>query len=493
MSELFISHGWWPALTYDTQAAIRFGYGICMVATLALTLPNARRFFVSERWGGYARASRDVDLIQNPYVLPPLYVIWTAANALLAAGRWTVWAALVNVLICREFFIRMRWRGVLRGMGAPGFVAYWLGAAVFLLELTTRYAPGARPLALLVVQVDFGLIFLSAGVYKLLAGYRRNYGVDLGLVNPEWGYWWRRWQKVRPDHAIFAGLNQLGWATEIVAAVLMLLPPTRFLGGAIIVLTFAFIATQIRLGLLCELVVLAGALYFAPGTVGERVVGDLFGWVPLSSPARVSTGWLETLLTVALWCYLALLPLAHLGLSTNLYLRRALRSPVQRALEVYTNTFGMIVWRVFSVDVVGFFIRIQRAPRAHLHERTLVSQWGWRHGMRYSSVAEAITVTSLFTTLKYYPSNNALFVERLLRYARTVPCVEGDVLVFEYVSVQKDMGRWELVPVAEYVVDVASGTVEERVLDERVSVRVAHEHSRVHEGIRPGSYAPAPR
>ena len=215
--------------------------------------------------------------------------------------------------------------------------------------------------------------------------------------------------------------------------------------------------------------------------------------MPGVSAPHHSVGWLAAALTVALWTYLALLPLAHLGLSANLYLRRSLRPGLQRLLELYTNTFGIVVWRVFSVDVVGFFVRVHRAPRGDTAARTLVSRWGWRHGLRYSSVGEAITVTSLFTTLKYYPSNNALFVERLLRYARTVPHADDEVLVFEYDSVLKSVGRWELTPSAEYVVDTSDASVDERVLDERVSVRAAREHSRVHEGTRPGSYAPAPR
>jgi hypothetical protein len=493
MRDLFLGSGGLPHLALRTQAFVRFAYGVGLLVMLALTLPHARRFFVSERWGGYARSSRDVDVVQNPIVLPVVYAAWAAAAVLLVTGRWTVWAALVNLLICRELFIRMRWKGVLRGMGAPGFVTYWLAAAVFLLELATRYAPSARPLALLALQVDFALIFLSAGIYKLRAGYRRNFGVDLGLVNPQWGYWWRRYLRLPPGHPLFVGLNQLGWATEIVAAVLMLIPQTRFLGGAIIVLTFAFIATQIRLGLLCEMVALAGVLYFDPGSTGARLVDALFAWAPQTPGANGEVHLLATGLTVGLWAYIALLPFAHLGLSANLYLRHALSPALQRALELYTNTFGIIVWRVFSVDVVGFFIRIHRASASEPSQRELVSRWGWRNGLRYSSVAEAIVVTSLFTTLKYYPSNNALFVERLLRYARTVPHVRDEVLVFEYVSVLKTDGRWQHAPTVEYVVDVRTSTVEERVLDGRVSVRAAHEHSPVHEAARPGTYAPAPR
>jgi hypothetical protein len=491
MGDLFFNPHFYPQLSAETQAFVRFGYGVCMLGTLVFAAPQARRFFISDRWGGYAASSRDVDLLQNPYVLPVVYAAWLASDALLAAGVATVWAALVNLVLCRELFIRMRWKGVLRGMGAPGFISYWLGGAVFLLELTSRYASDARPLALLVIQVDFALIFLSAGIYKLLAGYRRNYGVDLGLVNPQWGYWWRRWLRVRPDHAVFVGLNQLGWATEIVAAVLMLIPPTRFLGGAIIVLTFAFIATQIRLGLLCELVMLGGVLFFHPGSLGARLVHALFSWVPGIVGPYHSIGWLTTTLTVLLWAYLAVLPIAHLGLATNLYLRRAVPGRLQRALERYTNLFGIIVWRVFSVDVVGFFIRIYRSQRTDVSSRTLVSRWGWRNGLRYAQVGEAIAVTTLFTTLKYYPSNNDLFVERLLRYARTVPHDEREVLVFEYVSVLKGRDQWEHAPVAEYVVDVPAASVEERVLDHRVAVRDAHVHSPVHEGARPGTYAPA--
>jgi hypothetical protein len=462
-----------------------------MLCMLAIALPQARRYFLSERWGGYARSSRRVDAIQNPYVMPVVYGIWMAAAALLVAGRWTVWAALANLLICRELFIRMRWSGVLRGMGAPGFIAYWLGVAVFMLELTSRYATSARPLALLAIQVDFAVIFLSAGIYKLRAGYRKNYGVDLGLVSPQWGYWWRTYLRLPPRHPLFAGLNQLGWATEIVAAVLMLVPPTRSLGGMIIVLTFALIATQIRLGLLCEMVILGGAFFFGPGSAGARVVHSLFSWVPAAAGPHHSVGWVATALTVVLWTYVALLPFAHLGLSANLYLRRALPLPLQSALEWYTNAFGIIVWRVFSVDVVGFFIRIYRAPRADPTRRALVSRWGWRNGLRYAQVAEAIVVTTLFTTLKYYPSNDALFVERLLRYARTVPHGADELLVFEYASVLKDRGGWELLPTAEYVVDVSAGTVEEHTLDERVSPRKAHDVSPLHEASRPGSYAPA--
>jgi hypothetical protein len=378
-------------------------------------------------------------------------------------------------------------------MGAPGFMTYWLGAALFLLALTRGGPPSLHALALLVLQVDFAFIMLSAGLYKVLAGYLRNHGMEFGLANPEWGYWWRWYSRLAPGHWVFRTLNHLAWSTEIVAALLMLIPPTRSLGAALIIASFLFIATQIRLGFLCEMVMVAGVLYFRPGSVGDGLIGLL---VPGSGPspsdglASLTTSPLvEMALTVGLLGYLALLPLAHAGLFYNFCARKRLPGWGQRALDAYTNFFGLIIWRVFSVDVVNFLVLVHHQPRAG-GARTIISRYGWGGGLRYAHVCESIAVTSVFTTLKYYPSNAALFRERLLRYARTVPCPSGSVLVFEYVSIGKTARAFEHVPVAEFVVDVTAGTVVERVLNAAVSVRAPHAVSPVHEGLRPGTYAP---
>ena len=481
----------WPELSPAAQTLLRAGYGLLLLAFLLITLPHGRRFFLSERWGGYAQASPGVDALQNPVVYPLLMASWLLAAGLLVVGWGTWWPALWNLLLCRYFFVRMRWRGVARGMGAPGFMTYWLAAAVFLLELTASVAPSAHRLALLVLQIDYALIMLSAGIYKLSAGYPRNFGMEFGLANPEWGYWWRRYAAVPPGHWIIWTLNQLAWTTEVVAALLMLLPATRFVGALLSIGSFAFIATHIRLGFLCEMVMLGGILFFHPGSAGDRLAVRLVELVGAGTLPVTAEPWplLGTVLSIGLWGYLILLPLAHAGLFYNFYARGTLPRPLQRALELYTNFFGIIIWRVFSVDVVNFFIRIHSEP-AHGGPRSLISRYGWRGGLRYAHVCESVTVTSLFTTLKYYPSNAALFRDRLLRYARTVPCPDSHVLIFEYVSMRKAERRFESVAVAEYIVDTRAGSVEERILDRTVSVRAAHAVSPVHEGVRPGTYVP---
>ena len=477
-----------PEISPSLLAFIRVGYGLLVLLTLAWAWPNRRGFFLSERWGGYAQSTPAVDRTHNTAVAHLLLAVWAAAAAALVAGVAVVPAATINVLLCRYYFVHMRWKGVLRGMGAPGFMSYWLGAAVWLLELTGRHAPGWQGVALLTLQVDFAFIMLSAGIYKWSAGYSKDEGMDYGMVNPEWGYWWRLFLRLRPGHPTYRFLNQMAWSTEVVAAFLMLVPATRAVGGLIISLSFLLIFTQIRLAWLTEMVMLCGLLLVPSGHPIDTWIGA-FGWAHASVPTPAPQ-WLVWPIGAFFWSYLALIPVVHAGLWYNFYARARLPGVLQPALERYTNFFGIIVWRVFSVDHLDFFIRVYRQPRAG-GTRVLVSRYGSCRALRYAHVGECIVVTTLFTTLRYYPGNDQLFADRFRRYARTIPCDADAVLAFDYVSVRKQAGRFVHVATRRYLFDPVSGAITEEILDPVFDPRASARTSPIHEGARPGSYAPA--
>ena len=130
--------------------------------------------------------------------------------------------------------------------------------------------------------------------------------------------------------------------------------------------------------------------------------------------------------------------------------------------------------RIFSGHC-EFFIKIYTQSKSGDGSRRLVSSFGWKGKFRYDHVAESITLACLFTTLKYYPSNNALFNERLLWYAKTVQGFQDSLLIFEYVSITKTEGRFNFVPVAEFIVDVKAGTVIENTLNNSTSIRAPHQ------------------
>jgi hypothetical protein len=467
-----------PNLSPELHEFVRVGYGVLMLLTLGAALPHARRYFRSERWGGYAESSPSVDALQNPAVSSLILLVWIGSALHLAIGRFVVLSAAINLAFCYYFFIRMRWRSVLRGMGAPGFIAFWLGAAVFLLELTSRRAPGLRSLVLFTLQVDFAGIMLTAGLYKLFAGYRHSQGMELGMVNPEWGYWPEFWAKWRPSHPLFRFLDEMAWGTEVACGILMLIPATRMLGGLGILLSFIFIATQIRLGFLCEMVILCCLLFVGTGTAA-----------PLPAPGAPLPAAVQSAIAVVCWSYIALLPVVRAAMFYNQLRHRSLPAPLQRMLDGYANFFGLILWRVFTADVVNFFVRVweESGPKA---ARRLISVYRKTGPSRFAQVAECIALTSVFTTLKYYPSNRELFVGRLLRYARTIPCESSSRLIFEWVNVNAMPERFTFVPIAEYAVDVSTGIVTDSVLSDAVSVHGVPSVSPVHEGVTPGSYAP---
>src|SRR5918994_5860993 len=104
-----------PELSASTQVFFRIAYGALMIATLVQALPEARRFFVTERWGGYTRSSRSTDFIQNPATMPVVLAVWMASAAAITFGWATPWPSLINLVLCRYFFIQMRWKSLLRG------------------------------------------------------------------------------------------------------------------------------------------------------------------------------------------------------------------------------------------------------------------------------------------------------------------------------------------------------------------------------------------
>ncbi len=501
-SPLLLSPTAFPPQISDTMlAVIRTTYGALLIGHFAISLRSWDKFFISEKFGGYAKSSPREDALQNPFASVLIGSAWLGCAIALVCNYHPLMASLINLIICRYYFVEMRWKGVARGMGAPGFMSYWLAFIVFLLQCSLEFAPMQRSLVLLVAQVDFALIMLSAGLYKMTAGYAVKEGMEYGMVNPEWGYWWKFWKTVKPNNPIFNFLDQMAWLTEVVAAVLMVVPATRFMGGALMLLSFIFIRTQIRLGVLCEMVIASCFLFFHPGSIGEVWCQQIFNACHIPLP---QTGQLTPLanqsalpalcLEIALWIYLVLLPLSHAGLFFNFYKKKRLPEPLQVFLEKYTNTFGIIIWRVFSVDVVNFFIMIYEKNQAS-GQKTLISNYGWPIWGRFSHVCESIAITSLFTTLKYYCSNKELFEERILRYSRTLPCAENSVIEFEYNRIAKENNAFVFKPIARYTVDTRAnnglGSVIESIEDDTYSTTAAHVASPVHEGATPGSYAPA--
>lgn len=465
----------YPQFNADLQASFVSLYGIMMSVTIALTWAQRKHFLLTEKWHGYTESNLSTERIQNPRTLPWILSLWLCASLCLTFTYALPAAALINWLICRYFFIAMRWKSLTRGFGAPGYFCYWLATAVLILEFTSTFAPASKPLALLVMQVDFALIFLSSGIYKFVAGYARNEGMEYGMVNPQWGFFYSYFSKLKTSNFLFQILNQSAWSMQILSAVLMLIPGCRWAGAALIFLSFAFVGTQIRLGLLCPMIMLCCMLFVSLGELNHGIspiIPDIFSQV----------------ISAALMVHLGLLIITHLGLAINLYARRRLPDTVQQFIDFYANLFGIIVWRVFTADLTNFFIRIYAVES---DKRILLNDYSPRKYNRFKDVCESIALTSLFTTRKYHPKDWDMFAAKLLRYAATLPCKDSAVLEFEYVTINKIDAQFKFETESIYRINESRNQVIQEQLLKTENGNLLHEHSPIHSAARPGTYAPS--
>lgn len=477
-----------PEISAGTQAILRSGYGVLILCTILWTLAPGRWFFRGARWGGYGDdRNLQVALLQNPFSRLLITGLWSASAIGLIVGKQTVLCGLINLVICWFYFVHCRWNSLLRGMGAPGFFCYWLGAVTFLLELGRHMDPTGRILAVLVLvaQVDFALIQLCAGSYKSVCGYSANAGMQLGMANPFWGHHWRFYSKMRPDHPVFVFLNQVSYRVQIGAALLMLFPSTRLIGALIIAASFLGVMTQIRLGFLLPKVMISSLLFVQAGSAADEFINR---WasapVSIQETSWVLPQWASLAIAAFLTVYLVLLPLAKACQWYNLLKSASFPAPLQGFLEKWANAFGIIIWRVFSVDVINFFVRIYVGEK----EYTTLGKPRWFNRFRYIMVAESIAMTSIFTTLKYHPADSDFFRDKLVRYARSIPCAEGETVRFAYHDIDYSGPEFRFRHTIDYIVDPHAGTVDVLQLEARPDAPTC---SPVRPGARPGSYLPA--
>lgn len=396
-------------------------------------------------------------------------------------------------VIFRYYFIESRWSSIRRGGGAPGFMSHW--TILFLLLVQgAAFLDASGVLAqqtLTMMKVDFAWIMICAGVYKACVGYLHHDGMEYGRANPFWGYHWKAYKNSDPASLHVVVLNWLGSLVEIVAGVLMLTPSLLAQQAAALSITlgFVYVAAFIRLGRLAFLMMLLPSIFFLqPATVPVHL--------EVPGPVLMGLGWL----TMA---YMALLPLVKAVQYYNLFAKREVPQPLQGWVTAYANWVPIIIWRVFTADVTNFFIRVyHQGPEGEeslVHEDRTYSYhphcwWPLRWKLRFLHVTESIALTSVFTTLKYFPSRPDLFEEKLLRYSQSLPSTWGKPLRrlrFEYVSIVKTPTCFEYHPVGNFLVDLENQRVERQPIVGDFDYAAPSRYSPCAETQEPGSYASA--
>lgn len=479
----------------SVQILLRVGLAFCTLGAIGLTLPQANRFLGTAKRGGYIEDSPWLTPLFSPVGRAVILSSWTAAACWLLLGSHTIPAACLSLVWSRTLFIHLRWRSLSRGMGAPGFMLYWLSALVFCLEWTANYDANGwlRALVVLTFKVDFAVIMICAGQYKLFSGYPQNNGMERGLVNPWWGRLWCFYSSRSPHSLLFRFYNHMAYLGEIIAGILMLYPPTSEWGAIFMALSFVFILLHIKLGWLCPTVITCCFLFSFPGGVLDSLLPTGPVLHSLNTPPYIIAV-LNGALSLALLSYLILLLPTKLALYINFYCKIRLSPRLQTFFDAWANLWGIIIWRVFTIDNTNFYVNIFSEDQ-YGNRQLLTHPGRARHllDLRYLHVCEFVTLTCVFTSLKYYPHTPEIFAQRLTTYAQSVPCPANQRLIFQWVDIQKKNNGFHYVASREFHVDEATRTISVTDLLDGSSATDLLRFSTLVSGYQVGSYAPASR
>ena len=473
-------------------ALVRTLAGVLFLLDLLAYLPYAEICLGAGYWGERG--------LHRRAVLPFVLVVWAAACASLILGFYPLVGAATLWLLFRHFYVDNRWKNAFRGGGAPGFMSHWTAFYLTLFELAALLDASTRlsTHVLVMYRVDLGVILLCSGTYKSLSGYLHGEGMEYGLANPFWGYWFKIFRRISPRNP-FHRLQDIAAATlQLTMGACILIPPLRLVGALICIGGFLGLALVVRLGRLAILMAVVPIL----------CLPDLGRWIHIPLPAVhtfssvAAPSWLLAVLHALITTFIVLLPIVKGMQYLNLFGKRELPRPFQQLLTRYANRWPIIMWRVFTPDVTNFFIRIYDVDRHSGAATALLDEVGtyayrelgrFRWSMRFLHVTESIALTTVFTTLKYFTSQRALFEERLINYAATLGRADDALLRFDYVAILKGESAFEYVTVGEFLVDLGARTVTEKRLVPDFDFSAPARHSHIKESTGFGSYAPKQR
>ena len=393
-----------------------------------------------------------------------VYALWVVSCLSLLLGFYPLLGALALFPLFRRIYIKGRWSTLFRGGGAPGFMSHYVMLYITAFELARWLDSSGRitHAAYTMLRVDFGVVLACSGTYKTLSGYMRGEGMEYGLANPIWGYFWRFFKRLSPKNPFLQMQDRMAALSQIVMGLALalspLFAPLGWLGALMCAGTFFYLLFTVRLGRLAPLMMIM-ALPYVPD-VGLDPMGVFglergFRAMALATPAVWA-------LCALCWGYVVVLPFVKVMQYANRFFSRRFPEPFQSFFTRYQNWVPIIMWRVFTPDVTNFFIRIRKIDPAtgtvtHLGDEE--SGYAYAPGggllwkLRYLHVTESIAVTTVFTTLKYFQSKRDLFDHKIVEYARTL----GDgTFEFEYVAILKGETSFDFLPVSRFRVETAS-------------------------------------
>lgn len=442
--------------------------GVINIAFIISSLKVLVLAVTSDKHQGYIFSkSSKVRLNHTPLQAKTVILIWLLSSLFIIFDVLTIIASLISLGITYYFFIFLRYESLSRGFGAPGYFLTFTNLTSFGLQFTQQYQPTNLNLLVSLIGFEIGTIFLISGIYKCSSGYLHDQGINIGLINPMWGFKPEQWGSFTPGKTRTKLINLVSIIGEVIGGILLMSIKYRLVGAIIISLMFVGVMFMVRLGPLCPAIIFV--------TLGPNLIvsQNIQGSSYLVNPKYF---------TFAALLLQLIIVLVYIGISINFYMKKDLPALAQKIVNFFQEIFGISLWRVFTSDITSIYIRIFSLDADG--NRIELSEWNRRRNRRFNFVGEAISVTSIFTLLKYQKSHK-LFHSRLISYAKTL---RHDSIEFEYYYIGLNPDNISVRHVRSYVVNSNMQDVVEIKIDPTFDPTAPEIHSRVSAAKQYGHY-----
>jgi len=427
--------------------------------------------------GGYLSKSNPRIPLFNLRILSFLWVVLNILSIFVDNYIVRFSSLLIMSGLSSYFFIYLRYSGIGRGMGAPGYFTYFSNFIVLWLSLSQLSDNWKiRSIMEQSLEMLLGAIFFISGIYKLNSGFtmKNSFGINIGLCNEMWAYKPDLFVNIPPKSWLFKIAQLISTWGEIIGGLLLITGFFAKVGSLILITMFIGIGFFIRLGLLVPQLVFCLLLPFIDVSTTNYGIDNTVQFIPNT-----------------LACLLALLVVGEFMSyiffldQSQIYNFKGIRK-LHKVARFYSRYFGTILWRVFTPDITSLHINVFTTDDEG--KRTLLSKWkDWRC-LRFRFVGEAVTLTSIFTTLRYYPSNQDLFEKRLLSYVNSLKCSGSKFVEFEISRVKLGKSHSELELVSRFKVDLNSKLIMETPLTLDYDLRMPEFLSKIRPDSKIGEY-----
>ena len=412
-----------------------------------LLIPNFKRIFSEKKFGGYL----DRKKVSFKFESELLTVVWFLMNSLMLLEIKRIYASFALLLICYYYFIFHRFTSISRGMGAPGYFTFFINKISFLIIIVSDYFPSFLNNLINFISMEIGLIFIVSAIYKIKSGYRTDRGINIGLVNPQWSYFPNFWQKINLFSIKYRILNFMSIYMELLGGIFLCIPKTQIAGFTLITLTFLAVATTVRLGVLCIQIILSVSTVFINTSETKNITNH------------------HDILSIIFLIIIMAQIISYLVNFLILFKEYNFKYMIKKFVHFMNKYYGISLWRVFTSDLTSIYVEVY--AKNQLGEYRLLSEWGKWNCFRYRNVGESITITSIFTTLKYFPANSDLFESKLLTHSLSIKDYNFIKYKVYYIATNIDYASHEFVLVSDFNVDKLNKVISVEVKNNTIDLR----------------------